>query len=65
MTTAILEERTALTSRQIKPLFLAAKTKDAVWAVKAGIVHEICDIDVPKGDPVVPLVFQRQPGGRL
>jgi ATP-dependent protease ClpP protease subunit len=56
---AIIEERSALTSKQIKPLFRDAQTKDAEWAVGAGIVHEIKDAEVPPGVPVIPLVFQR------
>jgi hypothetical protein len=38
---SIIEERTALTEEEIKPLFLEAQTKDAAYAVRSGIVHEI------------------------
>jgi ATP-dependent protease ClpP protease subunit len=55
----IIEERTNLSSRQTKALFREAQTKDATYAVGAGIVHEICDVDIPAGAPVVALVFQR------
>lgn len=55
----ILEERTTIASEQIDRLFLEAQTKDATFAVGCGIVHEIRDVQVPPGGPVVSLVFQR------
>lgn len=57
---SVIEERTALTGEQIEPLFRDAQTKDAAYAVGAGIVHEIKDVEIPQGTPVVALVFQRQ-----
>jgi hypothetical protein len=42
-----------------EPLFLEAQTKDAAYAVGAGIVHEVKDVEIPVGAPVVALVFQR------
>jgi ATP-dependent protease ClpP protease subunit len=56
---AIIEERSTLTADQVEPLFLEAQTKDATYAVGAGIVHEIKDVQVPTGGPVISLVFQR------
>jgi ATP-dependent Clp protease, protease subunit len=56
---AILEERSTLTSDQIEPLFREAQTRDAEYAVGAGIVHEIKDVEIPSGVPIVSLVFQR------
>lgn len=56
---SIIAERTNLRPGQIKPLFRQAKTKDATYAMSAGIVHEIAEIDVPAGAPVISLVFQR------
>jgi ATP-dependent protease ClpP protease subunit len=55
----IIEERTQLAPRQIQALFREAQTKDATYAVGAGIVHEIKDVEIPPGSPVVSLVFQR------
>ena len=37
---AIIEERSTLSAAEIEPLFLEAQTKDATYAVRAGIVHE-------------------------
>jgi ATP-dependent Clp protease protease subunit len=55
----IIEERTTLTARQIKPLFREARTKDADYALNAGIIDQIKEINVPTGIPVISLVFQR------
>jgi ATP-dependent Clp protease protease subunit len=56
---AIIEERTELSADQVQGLFLEAQTKDAAYAVGAGIVHEVRDIQVPPGSPIISLVFQR------
>jgi ATP-dependent Clp protease protease subunit len=56
---SILEERSTLTSGQIEPLFRDAQTKDVEYAISAGIVHEVKDVDVPLGTPIINLVFQR------
>lgn len=55
----IIEERTTLTTIQIEPLFREMQTKDATYAVSAGIVHEIKEVSIPPGAPVIALVFQR------
>lgn len=56
---SIIEERTTLESEQIQALFGEAQTKDATYAAGTGIVHEIKDVEIPPGSPVVALVFQR------
>lgn len=56
---SVIEERTTLTEEEIKPLFLEAQTKDATYAIDSGIVHEIKDVEIPLGSPVISLVFQR------
>ena len=55
----ILEERTNLEAVQIEPLFREAQTKDAAYAVGVGIVHEVKDVEIPEGAPVISLVFER------
>jgi ATP-dependent protease ClpP protease subunit len=57
---AIIEERTNLEAAQIEPLFLESQTKDSAYAVGTGIVHEVKDVDIAPGDPVLSLVFERQ-----
>jgi ATP-dependent Clp protease protease subunit len=56
---AVIEERTNLDASKIEPLFLEAQTKDATYAIGVGIVHEIKDVEIPRGAPVIALVFQR------
>jgi ATP-dependent protease ClpP protease subunit len=55
----IIEERTQLSNEQVNGLFLEAQTKDATFAAGCGIVHEIRDVQIPPGGPIVSLVFQR------
>ena len=55
----VLEERTQLTPEAIQALFLEATTKDAAYAAGVGIVHEVKDVHIPPGAPILTLVFQR------
>jgi ATP-dependent protease ClpP protease subunit len=55
----IIAERTNLSEEVVAGLFTEAQTKDATFAVGAGIVHEVKDIQIPPGTNVVSLVFQR------
>jgi ATP-dependent protease ClpP protease subunit len=56
---SIIEQRTKLTHADVLDLFLEMRTKDAAYAVGAGIVDEIKDVQIPPGSPVIALVFQR------
>lgn len=58
---SIIEERTKLDKSIIPELFREAQTKDATFAKGCGIVHDIRDLQIPAGGPVISLVFQRQP----
>jgi ATP-dependent Clp protease protease subunit len=55
----VMRERTNLQDRAIRSLFREAQTKDAAFATGCGIVHEIRDVQIPAGAPVVSLVFKR------
>ena len=55
----IISQHTNLSQREIARLFLQAQTKDANFAIDKGIIHEIRDVQIPMGCPVVSLVFQR------
>jgi len=55
----IIAERTQLEKTAIEEFFREAQTKDATFAASCGIVHEIRDVQIPPGSPVVSLVFQR------
>lgn len=56
---SILTERTSITEEEVGALFREAQTKDAAFAISRGIIHEIKDIQIPVGGPVISLVFQR------
>ena len=56
---SIIAQHTNLSAREIAGLFREAKTKDAPWAIDKGIIHEIRDVQITSGCPVISLVFQR------
>jgi ATP-dependent Clp protease, protease subunit len=56
---SIIGERTNLKGRQIMNLFKEARTKDADYARRVGIVHDILDATIPVGAPIFSLVFPR------
>lgn len=55
----VIKEHTNLNDRQIRNLFREARTKDANYALSVGIVHEIRNLQIPDGSPIISLVFQR------
>jgi ATP-dependent Clp protease, protease subunit len=56
----VLEERGSFTdTAEIRGLFLEAVTKDPGYAKAKGLIHDIRDVRIPTGAPVVQLVFQR------
>jgi ATP-dependent protease ClpP protease subunit len=57
---AVIQERSSLSLEDIESMFLQQQTRDADWAVDAGIAHEIREVDIPDGAAVHGLVFQRQ-----
>jgi ATP-dependent protease ClpP protease subunit len=57
---AIITERTKVSEKDASTLFLEAQTKNAADAISMGIIHEIRDVQIPVGGPVISLVFQRQ-----
>ncbi len=57
---AVISRHTKLTEDEVAGLFLQAQTKDANFAVEKGIIHEIREVQIPDGIPVISLVFQRQ-----
>lgn len=56
---AIIRERTSIDEGQVSDLFREARTKDAEYAKSVGIVHDIRDVQIPSGSPVISLIFQR------
>jgi ATP-dependent Clp protease protease subunit len=55
----IITDNTSLDQGAVANLFLEAQTKDAAYARTNGIIHDIRDIQIPKGASVLQLVFQR------
>jgi ATP-dependent Clp protease protease subunit len=56
---AVIEERTRIEKDAIADLFHEAKTKDAAFAARYGIIDEIRNVKIPPGGPIRALVFQR------
>jgi ATP-dependent Clp protease, protease subunit len=55
----IIKQRTKLDAGEVAKLFLEAQTRDAAYASANGIIHDIRDVKVPDGTPILQLVFQR------
>lgn len=56
---SIIRQHTDLDDRKIRNLFREARTKDAEYALSVGIIHEIRDVQIPPGNAIISLVFQR------
>jgi len=56
---AIIDKHTGLTVDQVKQFFREAATKDATYAVEAGLVDAIKDVEIPSGATTIAHVFQR------
>lgn len=56
---AVIAERTGMAPDNVRQLFLESQTKPAEYARANGIVHDICEVQIPPGVPVFQLVFQR------
>lgn len=56
---SVITDRSTLTMEQVHQLFLEAQTKDAIYAKENGIIHDVCDVQLPPGTPIHQLVFQR------
>jgi ATP-dependent Clp protease, protease subunit len=55
----ILSDRTQLTTPEVESLFLQAQTKDTDFALAKGIIHEVSDVNLPRGAALIQLVLQR------
>jgi len=55
----IICQETSVTKEEIAKLFREAKTKDAGYAIDKGIIQEVRDVQIPKGCPIISLVFKR------
>jgi ATP-dependent Clp protease protease subunit len=56
----IYTERASITAEQAEGYFLGEATLNATEGVDRGLVHEVRQLSIPKGSPVLQLVFNRQ-----
>jgi len=55
----VIAERSKIDAAEVESLFLEAVTRDPGYALARGIVHEVRDVKIPKGAPIIQLVFKR------
>ena len=53
----IIVDRTTINAREARKLFREARTKNADEALARGIVHEIAQLSIPRGAPIISLVI--------
>ncbi len=56
---SIISDRTTIKDSEVIDLFREAQTKDVAYAISSGIIHEIRNVQIPAGGPIISLVFQR------
>jgi ATP-dependent Clp protease protease subunit len=56
---AVIRERSTLDAKAVEELFLQAMTRDPDYAKQNGIIHDIREVKIPLGAPIVQLVFKR------
>ena len=47
----VLQDLTNLNAGEISELFGEGRTKDAAFAPDKGLVHRVCDVNMPVGSP--------------
>jgi len=55
----IITQHTQIPQVEVAELFRQAHTKNDQFAVDKGIIHEIRDVQITAGSPVISLVFKR------
>ncbi|MBN1862340.1 MAG: ATP-dependent Clp protease proteolytic subunit [Dehalococcoidales bacterium] len=55
----IIIKHTNLSEKEVAQLFREAQTKDADFAISKGIIHEIKEVNIQPGCPVISLTFKR------
>lgn len=56
---AVISERAGIKLEEVEKLFLEAVTRDPNYAKANGIVHDIREVQIPAGAPILQLVFKR------
>ena len=55
----VIVQRSGIKPDEVEKMFLEAVTRDPGYAKANGIIHDVRDIQVPPGAPVLQLVFKR------
>jgi ATP-dependent protease ClpP protease subunit len=55
----VISKNTSISTKEIASLFKKAQTKNASFALDKGIIHEIREVQLIKGSPVISLAFKR------
>src|SRR5262249_51476883 len=55
----IIAQRTGIKPEEVEKMFLEAVTRDPDYAKANGIVHEVRELKIPAGAPLLQLVFKR------
>lgn len=55
----VIVQHSTLKPKQVAVLFKQAVTKNAEYALRSGIIHEIRDVNIIAGSPIFSLIFQR------
>ena len=55
----IIADHTSLNTNEIASLFNEQQIKDADFAHDNGFIHEIREVNIPSGSPVVSFAFQK------
>jgi len=55
----IIQQRTSIPQAEVERLFLEQQTKDATYARTNGIIHDIRELQIPAGAPILQLIFKR------
>ena len=55
----IIQSRTTIPEAEVERLFLEQQTKDVTYARANGIIHDVREVKIPHGVPVLQLVFKR------
>lgn len=54
----IISNRTSIEPKKAQKLFYEASTKTPEWALDNGIIQEVRELSLPRGQPVLSFVFQ-------
>jgi ATP-dependent protease ClpP protease subunit len=55
----IISQHTNLSEGEIEGLFTEAQIKDTSFAIEKGIIHEVREVQIPRGSPIISLVFSK------